>query len=408
MARNKGLIVHVVAYLLAIAGTLRYIEFFLVHPYRWLIFSLLAVFFLLLTIGSRLSRLSHRYMHLYLVVQMCIPIALTNITTIEDFVALPFLSLILQAMHVLPPRIGFRWISVFVVILVVLMSVYGIAFHGIHLEMILLTAVVYVTIFLLIGAFLTVIHQVEIAHEKAEAARRDSQALLAELHVAHRQLQMRAAQVEELSAEQERSRLARHLHDSVTQTIFSMTLTAEAAKILIDRDLEQVVIQLDKLIELAKSAFVEIRSLIFELHPTAVADHGLMPALQQHFANLESQHNLSVVLQVTGEQDLPERQAERLFYIIQEALNNVIKHAKADEARVDLQFENGHISSRVEDNGQGFDPEAIDSAKKTMGLSSMRERVEMMGGTLIIDSRPGEGTRVNVEVPIAKEDINDN
>jgi signal transduction histidine kinase len=207
----------------------------------------------------------------------------------------------------------------------------------------------------------------------------------------------------------ERNRLARNLHDSVSQTVFSMTLTAEAARILFDRDAARAASELDKLQALAKSALAEMRSLVFELRPTAVTEKGLIPALRHHMVTLDRQHGLVVALQVKGEPHLTDREAQQLFRVIQEALNNVVKHARTDRASVALQFEDRRVLARIEDEGQGFAPEAVGAQGQGIGLSTMRERVEMLGGTLTIDSSPGAGTSVTVELaPGSGEGSSDN
>jgi signal transduction histidine kinase len=397
-ARHRSRIVYLVAWLVALGGTLRYLGYILEQPSQWAILGLLAVFFVLLALAPLLSRRSARYMHLYLAVQTCILVALTIVTTIEDFVALPFMSLMLMAMTVFPPKIGFRWIGVFIVILVVSMVAYGLMFHGINTEWILLNALLYITIYLATGAVMAVVRQLETARNEAEVARQESDELLAELQVTHQQLQAYTGQAEELAVIAERNRLARNLHDSVSQTVFSMTLTAEAARILLDRDASRAASELDKLQVLAKSALAEMRSLVFELRPTAVIEKGLIPALRHHMVTLERQHGLIVALQVEGEPHLTDLEAQRLFRVIQEALNNVVKHARTDRASVVLEFEDGCVLARIEDEGQGFATEAAGAEGQGIGLSTMRERVEMLGGTLTIDSSPGAGTQVTVEL----------
>jgi hypothetical protein len=113
MARHRSRIVYLVAWLVALGGTLRYLGYILSHPGRWAILGLLAAFFVLLALVPWLSRRPKRYMHLCFALQTCILVALTVVTTIEDFAALPFMALILIAMTVFPPRIGFRWIAAF-------------------------------------------------------------------------------------------------------------------------------------------------------------------------------------------------------------------------------------------------------------------------------------------------------
>jgi signal transduction histidine kinase len=114
---------------------------------------------------------------------------------------------------------------------------------------------------------------------------------------------------------------------------------------------------------------------------------------------LRREHDLMVALEVSGESHLRPEQAQRLFRIAQEALNNVVKHAETDRAYVTLWLEDEHTILEVRDHGKGFAPGAVDTGRGHIGLSTMLERAEQMGGTLAIDSRPGYGTRVVVEVP---------
>jgi signal transduction histidine kinase len=225
---------------------------------------------------------------------------------------------------------------------------------------------------------------------------------LTELQETHRQLQEYAAQAEELAAVQERNRLARELHDSVTQTIFSMTLTAEAARILLERDPSQAASHLALLQELAQSALSEMRALIQQLRPSPVAEGGLTGAVHKHLAALERREGLKVAFQIEGEAQLPRDQEEGLFRIVQEALNNVVKHAHTDQATVRLRLKEEQVSLLIEDKGSGFDASGSAPARGSFGLTSMRERVEMLGGTLEVKSSPGKGTQVLVEVPQTK------
>jgi signal transduction histidine kinase len=190
----------------------------------------------------------------------------------------------------------------------------------------------------------------------------------------------------------ERSRLARNLHDSVTQTIFSMRLTTEAAHMLLDREPSRVKAELDKLQGLAKSALSEMRAMIFELRPAAVT---------------KRQYGLEVDLQVSGEPQLSELEARQLFRISQEAFNNVVKHAQTDKAWLTLRFEDNRILLQVEDQGSGFEPETLVAEQDHIGLASMQERVDAMGGILTVDSNPGQGTRVTVEVTSTDKEEND-
>ena len=249
-----------------------------------------------------------------------------------------FCPLVVQVMHNFPQRTGFLITGIFAVITAILL------FLGLGPEEALPLIFIYAVIYFLLAAFIAIIRE-------AEAAREESQKQQAELQAAHRQLQSYTAQAEELAVLEERNRLARNLHDSVTQTIFSMRLTAEAARMLLDRDPPRVGTELDKLQALAKSALGEMRSLIFELRPTAVTELGLIPALRRHIMTLERQYGLTVDLQVSGEPHLPELEAQRLFRICQEALNNVVKHSQADKAWLTLRFEGDRVFYKLKIKG---------------------------------------------------------
>jgi signal transduction histidine kinase len=399
MARYRTLITYVIIYFFAISTAIRGLIHFQGRTSQWLVTGLLAAFFLLLTIELWLSRRSPWYTYLYLAIQtpiiailLLIPAA--SITT--DYFAALFIPLTLQAMRVLPPRTGFRWITFFAVVTTILMLYrYG---WGEGVPFILTYTVAY----LFAGSYMAFMRQADTAREEAEAARQESQALLTKLQGAHRQLQAYAAQAEELAATKERNHLARELHDSVTQTIFSITLTAKSARMLLERDLGQVAPQLDHLQELAQGALAEMRALIFELRPPSVAEEGLVSALRKHVAALKSRAGLEVDLQIEGERRLPAIQERRLFRIAQEALNNIVKYAQVGSAVVTLIMEDKRVLLQIEDKGTGFDPTTSQTNQAKMGLTSMRERAEMMGGTFQVDSHPGAGTRIRVEIPQAK------
>jgi signal transduction histidine kinase len=272
------------------------------------------------------------------------------------------------------------------------------------LPLVLINAVAY----FFVGSYVAVIRQLETARREAETARQESQTLLAELQETHRELQVYAAQAEELAAAEERNRLARELHDSVTQTIFSMTLTAESTRILLERDPTRVAAQLDRLLELAQSALAEMRSLISHLRPKTVAEEGLVHALRRHVAERGDRDGLTVALNLEGFEEADRRLSpeteEALFRIVQEALNNVVKHAHTDQAEIRLRLSDELASLLVEDFGVGFDPTHLRSGASHLGLTSMRERVKALGGRLEIESQAGVGTRITVEIPLAEEE----
>lgn len=204
----------------------------------------------------------------------------------------------------------------------------------------------------------------------------------------------------ELSVVEERNRLARELHDSVTQTIFSVVLTAEAASTLVDRDPGEAKVQLQAVQSLARGALQEMRSLIFELRSADLAADGLVATLRKHIDVVRRVRSEEIELRVDAERALPAALERELFRIAQEALNNALNHASARGIDVSLLFEKACVALTVRDNGTGFDPQAPAIRSKRLGLTSMRERAEAIGATLRIDSAPGAGTTVHLEVPV--------
>jgi signal transduction histidine kinase len=202
----------------------------------------------------------------------------------------------------------------------------------------------------------------------------------------------------ELSTIEERKRLARELHDSVTQTLFSIGLTAEAATELLDSEPGRAREQLGRLQELTRTAMLEMRSLIFELRPAELETEGLAAALRKHVEVLQHLHDQEIELTVDGDKRLPPDVERALLRIAQEALGNALRHSGARHVRLVLDARDSPVTLRVEDDGRGFDPEEAATRSRRLGLTSMRERAEALGGTLAIDSAPGRGTTVEVEV----------
>lgn len=198
---------------------------------------------------------------------------------------------------------------------------------------------------------------------------------------------------------EERSRLARDLHDSVSQQLFSMTLTAQAARAQMAKNPVRATAQLERLQETATAALTEMRTLIFQLRPPALTEHGLVAALQQHVAALDRREGLTVHLQVKGDERHARGAEQAIYRIVQEALNNVVRHAGECDVVVTLELQPDAITLRVVDDGYGFDPTQVAGGGRHLGLTSMRERATELGGTLQLTSRPGQGTEILVVVP---------
>ena len=203
----------------------------------------------------------------------------------------------------------------------------------------------------------------------------------------------------ELSILSERNRLALELHDVVSQKLFSVMLTAEAAATQIDRDPEGARRQLDRLRELAGEALEELRSLILGLRPPELERDGLAGTLRKEVEMVARTHGTDIELDVdpafSSEGD--ERELA-LLRIAHEALHNAVRHAKASHVTVRLAGENGTLVVEVSDDGIGFDPAASDVRSRHLGLTSMEERARELRGNLRIRSAPGAGTTVRVEL----------
>jgi len=212
-------------------------------------------------------------------------------------------------------------------------------------------------------------------------------------------------QTREYAVVEERNRLARELHDSVTQSLFSVTLLSEAALNLLDRDdTAKARERLERANELAQGALAEMRALIFQLRPMTLQEEGLLSAVKKHLSALRSRNGQVVELQVRGsERRLPGPVEDAAFGIIQESLNNVVKHANAALARVEFDFDTDCLRILTTDNGVGFDP-AAPRPMRTLGMSSMRERAEGIGGRLVVESARGRGTSVSADLPIRHAD----
>jgi PAS domain S-box-containing protein len=209
-----------------------------------------------------------------------------------------------------------------------------------------------------------------------------------------------AEQARERTVAAERSRLARELHDSVTQALYSVNLYAEATRMAMAARKQDVATEnLNELHQMVREAIVDMRMLIFELHPPVLEEEGLVAALQARLAAVEARAGLHAKIAMEGERRLPLPVEKELFWIAVEAFNNVVKHARAHQVQVRLQLDDGSVCLEIEDDGVGFDTETALSSGG-VGLRGMQERARRIQGDLEIKSLPGEGTTVRVEVEI--------
>ena len=199
---------------------------------------------------------------------------------------------------------------------------------------------------------------------------------------------------------EQRRWLARELHDSVTQAMYSVSLYAEATRMAHAKGKHDVVTEnLEELQTMVHEALFGIRVLLFELHPPILGDQGLAESLRIRLAAVESRVGLQTELLVEGERRLPSAMEEELYRIVQEALNNVVKHARAGNVTISLHFDEYGVILEIADNGKGFDPE-IAKDGGGIGLRGMEERVQRINGTLLIRTEQDKGTVLRVDVPL--------
>jgi signal transduction histidine kinase len=225
---------------------------------------------------------------------------------------------------------------------------------------------------------------------------------LIETFAAHAALALENARLHERSRElsivEERNRLARELHDAVTQKLFGVVLAAESGAALLERDVDGAGTQLALVRDLAREAMEELRSVIVHLRPAALESQGLAEALAKHVEVLRRVHRRKIELEVDGEAPVAAAIEGDVFRIAQEALHNALRHARAERIDVALRCAPDGIELTVSDDGAGFEPAAAGLRSRSLGLTTMAERARTAGGSLTIDSTPGAGTTVRLVV----------
>ncbi|MFI7100149.1 GAF domain-containing sensor histidine kinase [Streptomyces sp. NPDC050161] len=203
----------------------------------------------------------------------------------------------------------------------------------------------------------------------------------------------------ELTIAGERARLAHELHDAVAQKLFSLRLTAQAAAALVDRDPARAKGELHQVAALAAEAADELRAAVVELRPAALDEDGLIATLRSQAQVLDRAHTARVTFETQGVRALPASQEEALLRVAQEALHNALRHSGAAQVDVTLVRHGQGALLRVADDGRGFDTGTVRRAGRHLGLVSMRDRAAGVGGKLTVESEPGKGTAVEMEVP---------
>ncbi|RTE06342.1 HAMP domain-containing sensor histidine kinase [Paenibacillus whitsoniae] len=208
---------------------------------------------------------------------------------------------------------------------------------------------------------------------------------------------IRDQELTENAVMEERRRLARDLHDTVSQELFAIHMSASALPKVLERNPGAAPGMMDQLIQMSHHAQKQMRGLISQLRPIELKDSSLQEALEKWFPEYCRTHELQGQLEVSLPETISEAIEHQFFLIIQEGLANVVKHASAKEVRLTI-FEGEHqYVLQIQDDGQGFERRDIPSASH--GLSTMRERAQKLGGEVTIDSKVGSGTRIRVRIP---------
>jgi signal transduction histidine kinase len=227
------------------------------------------------------------------------------------------------------------------------------------------------------------------------------------LHNAQLIFDLKEERTKLISKEEEvRHQLARDLHDGPAQALAAITMNIEFVKRLVERDPTRVIEELDKMSSLAKRTTYDVRTMLFELRPLVLETQGLKVTLEQYLERFKGNNaGTAIVLEADGAGDvhLETKTEGTLFNIIQEAANNALKHAKAKHIWVRLHRDGRNLVTVVQDDGMGFDMQAVLRSyekRGSFGLLNIDERARLVGGSATIESAPGQGTKVTIVVPI--------
>ncbi len=200
--------------------------------------------------------------------------------------------------------------------------------------------------------------------------------------------------------EEERRRVAREIHDGPAQSLANLIMRVEVAQNTLYEDRQRTEKELEELKELVKSSVSEVRRIIYDLRPMSIDDLGLIPTLREYIENFREDTDIEIDFEVLGdEKELPSPHEITVFRLVQEALNNIKKHAEASWGQVRVEFASEHLNLLISDDGVGFDSE--DSPRsKSFGIKSMQERCNLLDGELKIISGRNKGTRINIKIPL--------
>lgn len=376
---------YLVTYLVYIAVILRAVGWnYDTSPIPTVIWALLAIYGVVLFSQQPLTRRFPLYPRLYILIQTGLAISMLYSAPTIDFLVMLFLPMCFQVVWFFPNWIGFTWIGFS------LAAAAGIMLFALERQVWLTMILTGAGLFFLTGSFAYLIR-------RTEQSRHKNKQLFAELQEAYRQLKDSAAQEEKLAAATERHRMVRELHDSLTQTLFSMNLAVQSAQFAVSEDPTQAEEHLIRVQSLARNAAGEVQALTGQVsHRLPVNGGGLASALQKLADERREQQGLTVKLEIVGQRLLPEAVEANLYRITQEALSNITRHAGVDQALVQLRLESPLASLVVADEGCGFNRASVSKTGR-FGLLGIAERAAEIGWRLDIQSQPGHGTLLRVE-----------
>lgn len=346
---------------------------------------ILVIFGIFLVTEPWITKRLSWYPIVYLLIQSTLALSTFMIPPRYDFLPILLIPLTLNAVLSFGYPVGYYWIAFFILALIYpIMDTWGGSIEG------TIMIVVYGSLYLLTGSFANQLRKVELS-------RRENERLLLNLQKTHRELEEYKSRIEDHAATLTRNQMAQELHDSVTQTIFTVSLAAQTAAIQYKKDPAGAKEQVDRMVELAGGASEEITDLVSLFRPRSVITEGLPAALRQLAHERGRRDHLTVTVVVSEDRELPEETALGLYRIAQEALNNVSRHAGSDHAEIRLDLKSHPAILEIIDQGKGFEAVADLSRTGHFGLIGMRDRAKEIGWKLSVESQPGGGTCIRIQ-----------
>jgi signal transduction histidine kinase len=377
-----GFITSLVIY---IATFIRLIAFSVNTPPEGPLFPVLVIFGVIMVSEPWITKRFTWYPTVYLVTQSLLFTISFLIPPHFDFLPILLIPLTVNAVVSYGYPKGYFWIVFFTLSLVYPMVI---TWEG-SIEGYMMI-VLFCGLYLLTGSFANQLRKVEIS-------RRENEVLLKRLQKTHRELEEYKSQIEDHAAARARSQMAQELHDSVTQTIFTVSLAAQTAAIKYKNDPDSAKEQIDRMVELAGGASEEITDLVSLFRPRSVISQGLPAALRQLAHDRGKRDHLNVSVAISGNRELSEQISLGLYRIAQEALNNVSRHAGTDQVEMRLNLEDSAGYLEIIDAGKGFEYPGDPSQSGHFGLAGMKDRATEIGWKLMIRTLPGAGTCIRIE-----------